>query len=375
MTGSMMNELRLCHLSTVHPRYDTRLALKQCPTLGTEFPGEVCLVVADGKGTEECDHYRIVDLGKMPNNKWLRIAAGNLRAIRFIFSVRPDVLHYHDPELLFAGLAGKLAGVKVIYDVHESVPEVILKRKWIPRWLRRPLSWLVAFSEVTVVRLLDRVVAATPEIEKRFNSKACVSIQNFPIVEELNTQGSRCFQDRPKRFVYLGGITKERAAIEMVRAIQFLDTETCVDMVGEFRPLSLRSELSVDDNPRVICHGFRPREEVATILANARAGLVLFHPKENHINSQPNKLFEYMSAGLPVIASDFPLWREIIDTVGSGLLVDPQSPSAIADAMTWILNNPKDAEEMGRNGQKAVEETYNWKIEGEKLVQLYRGLV
>ena len=102
---------------------------------------------------------------------------------------------------------------------------------------------------------------------------------------------------------------------------------------------------------------------------------MVFHPIENHIMSQPNKLFEYMSAGLPVVASDFPLWRSIIQEVGCGLLVDPTNPAAIAEAIRWLLERPAEAESMGLRGREAVRRIYNWENEQQKLVELYARLM
>jgi hypothetical protein len=82
-----------------------------------------------------------------------------------------------------------------------------------------------------------------------------------------------------------------------------------------------------------------------------------------------------MAVGIPVIASDFPLWRRIIDGSGCGLLVDPLNTKSIVDAMRWILEHPKEAQAMGRRGRQAVERTYNWENEAAKIVSLYNKLL
>jgi len=162
----------------------------------------------------------------------------------------------------------------------------------------------------------------------------------------------------------------------MVEAIGLIADKTVrLQMAGTFASNLGRELEQANGWNRVDLYGWVDRMKVSMILAECRAGLVLYYPEPNHIHAQPNKLFEYMSAGLPVIASDFPLWREIIDGVGCGLLVDPKNPQEIANAMQWIIDHPDLAAEMGRRGRMAIDQRYNWEAESQSLISLYRGLL
>ncbi len=117
------------------------------------------------------------------------------------------------------------------------------------------------------------------------------------------------------------------------------------------------------------------RKELYEELMTSSVGVATFLPEPNHIHSQPNKMFEYMSAGIPVVASNFPLWKEIIEGNRCGICVDPMNPKAIADAINYLLINLDKAEEMGKNGQKAVINKYNWESEKKELLGLYEKLI
>lgn len=162
----------------------------------------------------------------------------------------------------------------------------------------------------------------------------------------------------------------------MVKGMDLLpsDLQARLVLIGDIEP-DLLSELRVTRGwTSVDYRGWIDRVELSSALASSRAGLVVLHPEPNYVAARPTKLFEYMAAGLPVIASDFPIWRQFIDSVGCGLLVNPLDPGSIASAISWVLSHPKEAQEMGERGYTAVQRVYNWERESNRLVKLYASL-
>jgi glycosyltransferase involved in cell wall biosynthesis len=366
-------------LTTVHPRYDGRIYEKEARSLAERLGLSVVLMVADGKGhvvggRGEISFY---DLGES-RGRVRRALVAPWRAFVAIRKLSPKVVHFHDPELIPLGLFLSVLGFEVIYDVHEDVPRQILTKHWLPPLIRRPIASFVSLVEWTGSRAFSAIVAATPTIARRFPAAKTTTVQNYPLTSDLNGARSHPNGERSAHFVYPGVIADIRGAFEMVQAIELLsDVPTArLELAGSFFPAELSEKLgSLAGWKSVIYRGVVPRKEVIGMLANARAGLVVHHPIPNEVDAQPVKMFEYMAAGLPIIASDFPRWRQIIDGCGCGLLVDPLDPRAIADAMRWTLENPHEASAMGERGREAVQRGYNWDVEAVKLMDLYRDLL
>ena len=221
-------------------------------------------------------------------------------------------------------------------------------------------------------------MAATPVIARRFPKGKTVTVQNFPIVGELARGEAEPYDERPPHVAYVGGITTYRGAREMVRALGHLPggSELRLMLAGTVHPPELAEELErLPGWSRVEFLGWQSRPQIAALLGRVRAGLVVLHPIVNYLDAYPVKLFEYMSVGIPVIASDFPLWRRIVDEAECGLLVDPLDPKAIAGAIQWLLEYPEEAEAMGRRGREAVRKKYNWDAEAKKLLAFYEDLL
>ena len=337
-------------------------------------------MVQDGRGdsVEEDGKIRIIDTGPRPPGRLARMTLGVFRMWRAVRSVRPRLVHFHDPELIPLGMILKCFGHRVVYDVHEDLPRQVLTKYWLPAFARRPVSWTASAMEWLAARVLDAIVPATPNIAKRFPPCKTTLVQNFPIPDELVTLESIPYKERPPHFAYIGGLSRERGAFEMVETLNHIRREknTRLLFAGTFQPVSLQSEIeNLPGWQQVEFFGWADRSQVAEILDSVRAGLVILHPTRRYLDAWPTKMFEYMSVSLPVIVSDFPLWRGIVEGAGCGLPVDPLDPQAIADAMQWILDHPAEAEAMGRRGREAVEKNYNWETEAGRLVALYKKLL
>ncbi len=369
--------MRIIHATTVHPRDDVRVRMKEVETLAGVWPDQISLFVQDGLGDEKISQpgYEIHDTGPPEKTRLLRMTKGAARMFFRLIRSKPSIVHFHDPELLPWMLLLRLWRIKVIYDVHENAGETIQSKKFIPALIRTPLAFAVRLLERLSDTLCSAIVVVTPSIGESFGSSAIV-VQNFPFEEEFDVGHVAETTHRQPHFAYVGRITRIRGVIEMVKALELLDIpEVRLQVVGAFGPGRIEDETSTLPGwESVVFHGWTERAVVADILANVRAGLVLFHPLPNHTSSQPNKLFEYMAAGLPLIASDFPLWRDLIEKEKCGVLVNPESPESIAEGMQWVLDNPDEARSMGLRGRQAVRDTYNWAPEARKLIGLYKEL-
>jgi len=370
--------MNIVHFTSVHRRDDIRIRIKEVATLAGTF-GPVTLLVQDGLGDAMEQEGQIIvrDVGA-PGGRFLRAVRGGWRMWREIVGLRPTIAHLHDPELIPVGLLLKLSGIEVIYDAHENVPRQILSKEWLPRFLRWPIAKFMAVVEWFAGRTFDGIVTVTPAIARRFPASRTTLVQNYPLLDELRPPTSIAHSRREPLAAYVGGITAIRGAREMVEALACLPG-SCplrLALAGNFVPASLREKLSLLDGWRRVGElGWQERSQVAELLARARMGLLLYLAEPNHVDAQPNKLFEYMAAGLPVIASDFPLWRQIVDGAECGLLVDPLDPAAIAAAMEWLFLHPAEAEAMGERGRQAVWDKYNWDREAPKLMSAYRRLL
>ena len=365
---------RVVHVTTVHPRDDIRIFRKECVSLA-QAGYDVVQVVGDGLGEAVVDGVRIVDFGARPAGRLARMRRQPRAALAVVRALQPQLVHLHDPELLPLGVALAREGVSVIYDAHEDVPRQILTKQWIPQALRGVVSRVFEWYENRQVAKLAAVSAATPHIAERFARVApmSVNVSNFPFLSELAPPVQPVLRERA--VCYVGGLMRTRGLLQMVQALTLAPGVRLL-LCGSFEDASFEAELRAEPGwAQVDYLGQVGRDAVRQVLARSSAGLVTLLPMPSYLDALPIKMFEYMSAELPVIASDFPLWQEIVLRTLCGACVDPTDPRAIAEAMLAFVDHPARVRGAGRAGRQAVLSTYNWPVAERELLALYRRLL
>jgi glycosyltransferase involved in cell wall biosynthesis len=367
-----MAGLKVVHLSSGHYAVDARILHKECKSLARA--GHDVTLIAQHDQDTVLSGVKIKAL--LPSRgKLQRWTQTNLGAYRKAARLQADVYHFHDPELIPFAVWLSLRGKRVIYDAHENLPNTFPYKLYIPTFARGLLGALAGKIEDLAARRFAGVIAATPVIARRFISKNknTVLVRNFPILEELASGPQTPWNDRPPLVAYVGSTGPERGIQESVTAMSLLPQELNARLAIVGRTArGLREKIArLKGFDRTDLFGVLDRSEIASLLGRTRVGLVPLHRMPNFVDSLPVKLFEYMSAGVPVVATDFPLWRQIVDGCGCGLLVDPPDGGNLARAIEYLLTHPEEARQMGARGQRAVAYDYNWKTEEKQLLAFY----
>lgn len=363
-----MKRIKVCVLTSVHPAFDNRIFHKQCRTLAAAGY-EVVLIVPHGQD-EYVDGVRIRAVSK-PKSRLRRVLRTTWQVYTQALKEKADVYHIHDPELLTWAQVLRFTGKPVIYDMHENVPKSIVSKHWINPVLRQIVSKLYNWVERVFLLNSINVIFAENSYTKDYNWKNGTVILNVPHLGSFPVWQGK--YDRPT-VGYIGGVSRLRGSLVTARALNTLKERgyhVDWECIGPISNGHKREIMEIVGPQGISIRGYMLPYDGWSIIAKCHIGLAILQPIPNYLESYPTKMFEYMALGLPVIASSFPLYREIVDGNNCGICVDPTNSTEIAQAIQWLIDHPEDAVSMGTRGQEAVRNKYNWSTEANKLLELY----
>ncbi len=369
--------MKVCHLTSVHPIDDVRIFVKECTSLAAHGFDVTLIACGDTAFEDIKNGVKRISLHVPVKNRLHRMITRSRAVYKKALEVNADVYHFHDPELLLVGYFLIKKKKKAVFDSHEDVPTQILAKTYLQKWLRTVLLFFYNKYESHICKKLTAIVAVTEPIKNRLASlnKNTISVKNYPILKEIDIKNNIKWENKQARLCYVGSISSIRGFYEMIEAIQKTKTAVTLELAGTFHEKGLEKKIiAPPGSSHINYRGQLNRDHVYKLYEESIAGLVILHPTMNYLDSLPVKMFEYMSAGIPVIASNFPLWRQIVEGNECGLCVNPYKPEEIAQAIDFLATNPDVAEQMGKNGQEAVKRKYNWQPEEEKLIRLYKEL-
>jgi glycosyltransferase involved in cell wall biosynthesis len=360
-------------LANGHSPFDTRIFIKEASAL-TSAGYSVSIILPYQSSVERngisiiAVPPRLKGFGKLAINPFVIFK----KALR---QPSNSIYHIHDSDILIVGILLKLLGRKVIYDAHEDTPLQIQYQHWIPKWLKKPYAYLYYWLEKLCGWMFDAIIVAEPVIAPYFPKRKTFLVRNFSSIEPFKNQPHVLpYSSRANAIAYVGLLSEPRGLFEMLEGAALAKNRIDFKFLlgGNFSPPLLQEKVLAKYDVEYL--GWVQFEHLAKTLHQCKIGIIIPQPNPRYKTNYPVKLFEYMAAALPVIASKEGESAAFVEEAQCGILVDPKSTIEIADAIVWLLQHPTEAEAMGLRGQKLIFEKYNWENESKTLLKVFQQL-
>lgn len=373
-------QFTVCHVTSVHSSGDARIFHKECVSLSRN--GYKVFFVAPGESYQK-KGVQVVGIGGKPKSRIKRLFKFSRKACSEALDIDADLYHLHDPELLLYVPLFKKKGKKIIFDSHEDYISVIESKRWIPKLFRKTICFFYEFYEKNICKIIDGVIVCYHWTEDRLArySDNLKMILNYPLID--SPLGNSLLKDsniiRERNICFAGGISSQWCHEEIIRSIKNLKGVR-YKLAGQIS-CNYKKDLEKMENWESVDYlGKICFENVMSqVYEKSFVGMALLdyipQCKGTVGNLSNTKLFEYMKYGLPVICTNFKLWKEIIDKEECGICVNPHDVEEISHAIRFLLDNPDKLKIMSENGKKAVQERYNWSSEESKLLELYENIL
>lgn len=369
--------MRVCHVISGYFRNDARVFLRQVLSL-KRAGHDVSMVTNDGEPDEVMDGV-VIRACRLKLSRRRVLLGAKRQFLPELVAVDADVYQLHSPELLPLALPLKRAGKLVVYDAHEDLPRHIWEKEWVPWILRRPMGYASEHYLRFVLGRIDEVVSPHSHVVahlQRTIGKG-VLVANFPVVQDLPDVTEEEFAQRPATICYTGTV------------YSYSNQEETLDALAQIPGVRYRVAGHIADDHRRALEaragsskatflGRLGRADLRSLYGSCLVGMCIYDYKHNlgwKLGSYgTNKVFEYMEAGLPLICTDYDLWRDLVERWECGICVRPGSVEEIRAAIEFLLSDRARAYRMGQNGRRAVLQEFNWATEERKYLEVFERL-
>ena len=362
------------HVTTVHPWFDNRIYRKIVMSLVTaKYP--LTYVAPLGKDS--------VDACAAPAY-WLMAGTGvfvrikrMIQALLFCMKQEKSIIHFHDPEFIPAALLLHVMGHKLVYDVHEDNVLGIAQKHYLRSWQKNVFPHIIKIIECIAARFFKIVIA---EKAYRYRFPDSCEVLNYPINESSEAYIPASTPNKGINLIYTGNVSEDRGALLIVEILKKLPEATlhiigrCSDdirqkMEDSAGPAKDRMLFAVDPVgiPFDIIEA-KYREQKWT------AGLAVFPDTPHYREKELTKLFEYMQHGIPIVCSDFPVWKNLVEGNGTGICVSPEQIDDAVNAIKKIYESVGRYQSFSNSGRKAVTQNLSWNSQLNNLKKLYASL-
>ncbi|KGL46078.1 glycosyltransferase [Listeria sp. SHR_NRA_18] len=366
-------------LSSVHPWNDSRIYHKEVLTLLRAGYQVDYYAVEGTNATMPKDPRLTVTL--LPRRSLAKRFLTWWYFLREIKRKRPAAVHLHDPELLFlVPRIKKVTRAKIVFDMHEDFPSALKSKRIkgisVPDWCIKR----IARYEKKRLAQVDTILFAEKYYKANYLDIVVPKedVLNYPFLKE-EVDATDKFE--VMTLVYAGAIHEIRGFKEMLEVASMLKQRghdfqlLIIGQVPERLQEWAASYLEANGLEKVVyLKGRLDLERLNHYYEKSDIGLALLHPEPNYLKSLPTKLFEYMSFGLPYVASDFPLWRKLMEDSGSGTPVNVKDIAEIVGAIEELLSQSETYMNYVENGRYEHVSRFNWQHEEKKLLNAYELL-
>jgi glycosyltransferase involved in cell wall biosynthesis len=376
----MSMQMRICHVTTVHPAKDARIFYRMSRALAER--GYAVTLIAPESSEDALVRMSTWNAQIAQSGRINRFAL----ALRATLAERADIYHFHDPELIPLGLILKVLrpSAAIVYDVHEDYPAMMRVKYWIPAPLRPLMAQAARLANTAAGVCLDGIVVADPHVQQDFQHVArhkAIVYYNFPTLSLFAPAPAEPSVAQAD-LVYIGGMSDRSGIFVLLDALTLLAQQGLTPSVrlagytdGEAGLAAIEQGIRIRGiSAQVDLRGRIPHAQVPAWIRSGRIGLVTLQPIAKFLKNIPTKLFEYWACGLPVIASDLPPIRPFLSNEKNGLLFTPTSAEDLARVIAWLMRHPCEGKAMGQYGQEQVAKEWNNDRQIDDLIGLYEQI-